>query len=38
MDNFMRMTFPVSQQVTPHVTPQVESLLKVFAGGTITPK
>tara|TARA_R110002051_G_scaffold15064_2_gene47624 strand:- start:20037 stop:21344 length:1308 start_codon:yes stop_codon:yes gene_type:complete len=28
MDNFTRMTFPVSEQVTP----QVESLLKAFAG------
>lgn len=30
MDNFTRMTFPVSEQVTPQVTPQVERLLNVI--------
>ena len=35
-NNFLRMTFPVSEQVTPQatpqVTPQVERLLRVFSG------
>ena len=31
-ENFLRMTFPASEQVTPQVTPQVEYLLKIFEG------
>ena len=32
MGNFIRMTFPASEEVTPQVTPQVERLLGVFIG------
>ena len=31
-DNFLRMTFPAAEQVTPEVTPQVEQLISVIAG------
>ena len=30
-ENFLRMVFPATRQVTPQVTPQVERLLEVFA-------
>src|SRR3546814_19457356 len=32
MDNFIRMTFPASGQVTPQVTPQVIGRINVFEG------
>lgn len=32
MDYFTRMTFPVSEEATPQVTPQVKNLLKVVKG------
>jgi len=32
MGNFIRMTFPASEVITPQVTPQVERLLSVFLG------
>jgi len=31
-DNFLRMTFPAAEQVTPQVTPQVQELLNLFDG------
>ena len=32
MDNFIRMTFPASEEVTPQVTPQVTELISIFEG------